>query len=455
MNINSINYPTCAVSSVSHVKERLLSYLKPIIGIVLVAFACLAALYFKSRYNSLREGRAEPLIPQRKDAPPKPPVLNVQAPEPAPSLPSSQLIKHEKLAGLEDQLRKLESLQSFKCSKVSDEVVLEKQSQIVAVNSKHGTVNLKDLQKNGLLPTHQMTLGDVTYFCSDIFKFDKHFAVVGLVEIEGQVFPRIFYHSHSQGTWRVIPFASKTPLEEFNDEDPARRVWHFGKGQCETDVQLPIALIAALNHQSYEGVKINQYPAERMIVTLKRDTDLLEAPSFCGLVQIEQFTNVQEEPGAEIHRAIDGYRPPHPSSISLPNDKNLLPDFANGIEFQQSLPSYGAVTVKIFPSQNKEILYMFYEAADGRAFLASVESTKKTGINSFGVRDKILNLGYINIPLLEYRGQIHREFYPTKPGENLYQDQTNYYFNNWNYLKELEIIKMYYSEQGRSMPETL
>jgi hypothetical protein len=107
--------------------------------------------------------------------------------------------------------------------------------------------------------------------------------------------------------------------------------------------------------------------------------------------------------------------------------------------------------VRIFASNDKSILYMFYEANDGRAFLSSSECIKDVEINAFGVRKKIIDMGHMDAPLLEYYKQIPEEFDPKERFENCYDSRS--YCNNWNYVRELEIIKMYYEKQNRTLPD--
>ena len=66
---------------------------------------------------------------------------------------------------------------------------------------------------------------------------------------------------------------------------------------------------------------------------------------------------------------------------------------------------------------------------------------------------KIIEMQNMDAPLLEYNEQIPREFEPEKGSQNQYQSESRNYSNNWNFVRELEIIKMYYEKQGRELPE--
>lgn len=337
-------------------------------------------------------------------------------------------------------------LKNFTFSKITDEMILEKQERVIAVNPKYGTLNLDTLKSNQLLPTNKMVLGEVEYYCSDVFKFNDNFAVIALVEINHQVFPRLFYHSNSQGTWRVMPFAGKL-LVPFLDEEK-KHVVHFGKGQCETDTQLPIPLICALNKQSTTDAKSSPFDAGQIV-----ETRVGKPPVFLDQVHINQSMFLEE--GAKngfVNTGMAIPKPPDPKANRLPEDVNLHPDFSLTLaSFKQTIPHYGEVTVQIFRSKDGKLAYMFYETRDGRAFLASIECIRDVGINSYGVREKIIRVENMDAPLLEYEIQISPGFEPKDPLKNRYE--SGKYQNNWNYIRELEVIRLYYQEQGRELPD--
>ena len=93
---------------------------------------------------------------------------------------------------------------------------------------------------------------------------------------------------------------------------------------------------------------------------------------------------------------------------------------------------------------------MFYEASDGKVFLAGIERVKDNPINPFGVRVKAMESFGMTVPLLEYASQM-ANYYITEG--NRYQSDG--YYCTWNYLHDLEIIKMYYQQQGKELPKTI
>jgi hypothetical protein len=340
---------------------------------------------------------------------------------------------------------RIEHLDRYRFSDVPDELVLAKQEQIIPVHSRHGRISLDELKRNGLLPIHHIVLGEVSIYCSNVFKLENHYVAIALVQINDKLYPRLIYHSNSQGTWRVIPDAVKMSGEQFGE----RQIVHFGKGQCESDTQLSIPLICALNNLSYSTAEETQYNAGNIVETCVFG----EPPRFNQEAQAIPSMFLQETaPKWFYNTGMIVPRTPNPKDIRMPINGDLHPDFSEILaNFQQTIPHYGEVFIKIFASKDKNILYMFYEMRDGRAFLAATECIHEAGITSFGVREKFAETNNMDAPLLEYSSQIPRGFEPEHPFENRYD--SGFYQSNWNFVRELEIIQRYYSEQGKPLPE--
>ncbi|SCA58951.1 hypothetical protein AB751O23_BJ_00080 [Chlamydiales bacterium SCGC AB-751-O23] len=321
---------------------------------------------------------------------------------------------------------------------LNEQTVLAKQEKIIAVNPKYGMMDLSELEKRGLLPTNYMSIENAGFYCSKMFTLSNdHLAVVALVEVDNKLYPRIFYHSNSQGTWRVMPFARK------RGEGAEREIAHYGKGECETDTQLPISITCALNKLPYSNAQGTAFKAADIVNTYNGD------PDFTNQVRLDVSMFLKEEmPLLDRRGNINKIRP---ENISMPADQALHPDFSNKVsQLTQTIPHYGKVSVNVFYSKDKSLLYMFHEMSDGRAFLSSVEKIKDVPINSFGVRERFVNLKGADAPLLEYSEQILRDFQAKNPISRYYESDK--YESNWNFIRELEIIKMYYSEQGRVIP---
>lgn len=339
--------------------------------------------------------------------------------------------------------------------------VLALQEQIQDVNPHYDRVNLAELEKQGLLPTNKLSVDNVNYYCSKPFIMEKHHVVIALVEFSGKVYPRIFYHSNSQGTWRTTPFALKEggaskedvlrfalaagiKMDEQNINFPSSReidkqiVW-LGKGPTESSTQLPTELICGLNRFPFQGASKSLFKAGRLVETMKKKEDN-------PFNQVHLRESMRVEHG---HNQGGKHFNIEPSKAIMPLNQALHPNFSEIVlEVKQNIPIYGEVTAKVFYSTDKSLAYLFYETKDGRAFLSNVED-RNAPINSFGVRNDYINLENMDSPLYEYPEQINPNFQPADKK----MDQTGTYQSNWNYVRELPIIKLYYANQGKPIPE--
>jgi hypothetical protein len=353
--------------------------------------------------------------------------------DPIDSLPRDSSEVHVPGGGLVDGIR------SMTFEQTPAEEVLALQPQIQNTNPHHDCVSVDDLQSKGYLPTNKYQFGEATYYFSNTFMLgSSHYGSLALIKIGDKVYPRIVYYSNSQGTWRVMPTASKR----------MGRLMHFGKGLSETDTQLPIEIMMALNQLPK--------PKNPEGNILPKANDVMKTKPFCTDTWVR---NVREgdfakiKTGAEQMYFQEGMMvpmPPDPTSIVMPENEGLHPDFSQPLlERKLYMDQYGEVTAKVFPSRDGSIQYMFYEAKDGRAFLTSVEKVTDNPVNIYGVRVESPDLKNMDAPLLEYSCQIPDGCRPSF-GADTYQSSK--YLSNWNYVRDLAIIKMYYRDQNRTIP---
>lgn len=331
---------------------------------------------------------------------------------------------------------------SGKFTDVSEDSVIALQSKVQVVNEHHGLFTIKELEN--FIPTKKMTLNNVTYYCSKVFNIDSRKACIALIEKDGKVYPRFFYLSHSQGVWRDLPYATKR--RESPEADA--KLTYYGKGLSESDTHLPTALTYALNSLT----EVAQKPPKRFDHLIQTGTGVEgkffndQMHEFLDKVFYQPFVNYTQQNNRLPDRVQD------PKNSHFPKDKDseqLLPDFSMPFEDHQTLPQYGPVTVRIFPSKDHSLLYMFYEAEDGKAFLANVENVKAE-INEYGVRKDVPGMNNMDAPLIDINSQIHANYKPKDP--NPPYSASMEYRNNWNTVRALEIIQMYYKALKKDIP---
>lgn len=319
---------------------------------------------------------------------------------------------------------------------VSSEEVLKLQNAIENTNDKYSTLDLQEIKKEGFLPINKFEFGEATYYFSKCFLIGSNHAVLALVRIDDKVFPRIFYRSNSQATWRTMPAATK------NNGNMGR----LGKGLNETDTQLPIAVNLALHSlpQASKGI-----PDEiKNVVKTAYDATKTYKENVC----FTAFAKLKEDAKtAFVRRGMLIPKPPDPKSILLTIEEKLHPDFTSLLYEQKvTVPTYGKIQVKIFASKDKSLQYMYYEMRDGKAFLAGVEKVKENPITPYGNRQEALELHGMDAPLLEYRAQIPEGYDPAEDAASY--DKSGKYANNWNFVRECKLVQMYYEGLGRKLP---
>ena len=324
--------------------------------------------------------------------------------------------------------------------------VLALQALIQNPNTKHTQPSLEKL-KDQFFPKNKLEIGEATYYVSNPFQLDAgggqtKQAVLALVKIGPHVFPRVFYHSNSQGHWRVMPAASK------------RHFLHFGRlgGEIESDTALPMNLNLALqtildkNSHKKEDIDILH-----LVKTITPYQDLTE--TYQANIVLQDFCRIDADaPKMFVKFGIAHNGAPEPKFVHMPDNEQLNPDFETCL-YENSLvdPHYGPITQRVFASKDKTVQYLFIEASDGRAFLSYVELVNDNPINCFGVRSKALEVNGMDKPLLEYRQQIPERFDALNAPKYGCQDRN--YDNCWNYVRELPIIQAYYRERKLLIPD--
>lgn len=329
---------------------------------------------------------------------------------------------------------------------ISKENLLKLQNKIQATSPIRPPLNLDSLS-DVERPKYEMTINQTTYYCSEPFIFENRPMAIILVEIGDKIYPRLAYLSNSQGSWRVMPAATK---------DYGALLRRFGKGLGETDTQLPITLnLALLLLPRLQKLEYDwKRPLSDLVTTAYDATE-----SYMQKVKKTEMLAALE-PDAKDYFCNGGMfvrRPPKPGTIQMLNDPKKHPDFKKLERSEKlTLPMYGEITAEVYASKDKTLQYLFYKTRDNRVFLSAIDAVDKV-ITSYGVREKFIDLKGLDAPLLEYRKQIPQEFVPeAELKEQIYECgpefQAQGYTSNWNYVRELAIIKMYYNDQGLEIP---
>ena len=96
----------------------------------------------------------------------------------------------------------------------------------------------------------------------------------------------------------------------------------------------------------------------------------------------------------------------------------------------------------VYLSHDESVRYLFFENEAGLTMLAAAEVTQAP-ISELGLRSRYLDVAGMDAPLIEYGDQIPEAYGGVRAGG---------YQSNWDYVRELPIIKLYYEAQGRPVP---
>lgn len=329
------------------------------------------------------------------------------------------------------------SIVDSKFIKATASEVKEIKSQMVNVNKKYRDDETFEVMKNfNLIPDNKLKVGNATYYCSIPFTHKDKIMTVGLVKVDEKVYPRLFCLSDSQGLWRVVPFGDK------RDD----KISYFGKGLIESDTQLPFELHFALVDLQPKEKLLEEKGINPVFVNTGRNLNDIYTES----TKYEDHFNIVGDEDLFELQARGKKRTPE--TIQLPSSAKC-PDYKSKKMAIKSLnlPLYGDIKAIIVPSRDENFNYLFYQAKDKRVFLAGVQSNKPD-INIFGVHETAFNLEEADAPLLEYKKQIDPRY---AWGNSTYEYSGEHYRNNWNYVKNLPIIKDYYAKLGISIPDSV
>ena len=308
------------------------------------------------------------------------------------------------------------------------------------------------LRSFGAIPRLSLTVDNAVFYLTHPFSFyGGRQLALAFVEVDRETSVRILYRSNSQFSWRMCD---------------ATDGGHIGKGLHEFDKQVPIPVTVALlklhdDLQVLNGPPGVESPSQAALskllllgLTVYRRSKHCIANDDGSYYSREYAAFMPSEPMSfsqvdEWLATVNKSRVANPIGIRLPTQEQL-PDLQKPImSFTFSSPAYaaesnedGELTGHVFPSVDATVRYLFFEDTSGRAVLSSVESVLPP-VNTLGLRSRYLEVRGMDAPLIEYSLQIPVEFGGSKePG----------YRSNWNYVRELPIIKYYYAEQDRTIP---
>jgi hypothetical protein len=285
------------------------------------------------------------------------------------------------------------------------------------------------LKKYDLLPSFSFKHNSAEIILSKRFsRPDKdRYHAIGYIKIDGVVYPRVFYHSNSHGTFRVI--------------DGVLDGW-YSKGPGQAFISIPFNITKfLLNGCAGDGPK--RYKKELAEMLAKSDDHLYYFNNY-GVFD-DNVSPGLEEATIDLVRDGNGSLMRNPSDLIIKD--GFEPDFSNEIlSFDAETKAAGPVKVFVYRSINEKLEYMVMQAEDQKIWIAEI-NTFGEDLNKFGIASKQFDLGDLLQPRWEHSSEVAVDFKssvqsPFRPK----------YSSNWNYLREVPVIKNWYSSKGICLP---
>jgi hypothetical protein len=307
--------------------------------------------------------------------------------------------------------------------------ILDDESSLNIV-SKINNSQQEELVKNyELLPKVSFKHRNVTISLSRIFsrvsKERNH--VLAFINFNGTVYPRLIYHSNSHGTYRVI--------------DGILGEW-YSKGPGQNAISVPYFINELLLNNCI-GKAPRRTKAE-LREFLELSSDHLFYFNNQGIYD-ESISSVLSS--SESALIIDGNGSEMRAPVDVIINASFGPDFSKEVAMYKAYTkAAGEVVAIVYRSLNGELDYTFMKGLDGKIWIAEV-NTINSDINEFGISNRQFDVGEALAPRWEHENEIALDFLSdqTSPLRSSYK-------SNWNYLRELPVIKSWYKFHDLVLP---
>lgn len=238
------------------------------------------------------------------------------------------------------------------------------------------------LLQHGVLPTYKAFVNNATYYFSRPFQLTNHrVGIVGFIQNNNVLAPRSYYISNSHVLWRYLPDYEIANSGYINK---------YGKGYSEESVTLPIVLNKILSYIAKTS-SLLFLGNDRDLVFLGTVTHIPGKGAFYKEVNPEPYTLIKK-------RKIK--IPPEQIKIKA----GLMPNFSLLLDRWQIYTGiYGLVRAYVFPSENHQLRYLFFQDVLHRVWIGRIE--RDSLIRTMGLNETWVHGGDLTTPAYEYYDQ--------------------------------------------------
>jgi hypothetical protein len=300
------------------------------------------------------------------------------------------------------------------------------------------------VKKNDLLPGIKASIkvesGKVKYLFSKFFDLEgERVATLGIVDLSGKKYLRLYYTSRSQGGFRVLP--------ALNEGTNSKYLPRYDKGDGENSLGLPSGVQEVLAHELLTGtthslseedskiiregaVWVNHTPADQ-------EKYLQWKGSISSFLQNEFILKKGQTIAANVP----------PGEVTFKKNGNA-PNFSHLLRKYESMTQLsGRVEVTVYPSINHHLEYVFMKDHQNRVWVSSILAADAE-LNSYGVPSIAVFATDLTLPLWEYLAAIPRNF---KSG-GVFNPHDSKYGSTWKYISKLPTIRHWYSANHLPIP---
>lgn len=266
---------------------------------------------------------------------------------------------------------------------------------------------------NALPPVKGVRIDGQSFFLSQTASADGRYHCVGYVQMEnGQIAPRLFYKSNSDGDWRVAPYYERTVDEQ------GREQGYYSKGDTmeygyvrETRVVDDLRTVLEDGAQKDRGAINNgqlrwltdHFSKESLGVTNTYEDEVVEdimgwGAKDSGVYDFVPGKGFQTKVGQTVAEVI--------SKIEIPD--MIKPDFSMpviGIRISEH-PFLGQVTTEQIVGSNSTLVWNFSRDKEGRVWVSGIVNGRKKKPNSYGADDEVYSAGLLDNKPIEYKSQV-------------------------------------------------
>ncbi len=265
---------------------------------------------------------------------------------------------------------------------------------------------------DALPPTSGMSIDKQEFMISNVVRSPHRAMAVGYVTLPtGQVAPRLFYKSLSQGEWRVAPYTARTINDEgivsgrFYSKGETMQYGYARETQIHDDLSESLeAKLSQAQEWGNEGAnwlmdhftndklgKTNTYRDEAFEVRLYPATPEVygAAPGHLGL------KSQDGRPTRDIF-----------AHAALPERK--MPNYSSGAKktVESEHPILGTVITETYLSGDTLLAWKISRDSKGRVWVAGVSGAYEAQPTSYGTNEEVVSAGVYDNKPLEYKTQV-------------------------------------------------